>query len=115
MPELIAEDSLLAEHLAGSTVRTIAKRHGLTRSTAHRTVIKQGKTLVDSLERNLRARVWPWIEIPPQMPGDRMDAIHMLDWCVKQLRERGWEIEVTTRRAPGSLVFVLTTPPGRNE
>lgn len=105
-----ADHPLLVEQARGLGLRAIGALHQVSHETARQAIERDGGALIDMLERNLRAGVWPRIEIPPQMPGRRMDALNMLSCCVKGLEDRGWQIEVTTDRAPGSTAFVITTP-----
>jgi hypothetical protein len=114
----------LAEHAAGASVRQIAKRHGISRSTVHRTILKEGSRLIGELENELRVAelteaeggqaTWPTCLIPPQVEPDWRAAMAMFFWARDRLVERGWAIEVITRQVPGGgTCFMLTT--GRND
>ena len=51
MAEVYAD--LLLEHARGDSVRQIAERHGLTRSTTHRRILAERSKLIESIERDL--------------------------------------------------------------
>ncbi len=56
MAEATLEDSqLLIEHARGDSVRQIAKRHVLSRSTAHRIIIRDGQKRIEDIEHTLLA------------------------------------------------------------
>lgn len=120
---MTVEDSLFAEYLAGDSVRDIAKRHQIPKSTVGRIVIEDGKRRIEDLEADLlaaelardsgREPLWPAIVIPAQVQSDRMIAIDLFSWVIRRLRKRGWAIEVVTRHAGGGVVFQLTTVPRR--
>ena len=109
----------LAEHAQGLSVRTIAKRHAVSRSTVHRTILKEGSRLIGELENDLRVAElreaeggqanWPTCLIPPQIEPDWRAAMAMFFWARDRLVERGWPIEVITRQVPGGgTAFMLT-------
>ena len=114
-------DDLFAEHVAGDTVRGIAKRHQIPKSTVGRIIIEDGQKRIEAIERDLlvaqlmqdrgQEPLWPAIIVPAQVQADRMIALELFSWCVKRLRQRGWTIEVITANAPNGVVFMLTTTP----
>ena len=117
---------MLAEHAAGDSLRVIGRRHGVGHETVRRVILKTGSALIRDLERDLtlaeltrdqgKEPDWPTCLIPPQLQSDRMDALEMLFWAVKRLRERGWAIEIITRHVPGGgTVFMLATTPGEGQ
>lgn len=128
MAEVTLEDSqLLIEHARGDSVRQIAKRHGLSRSTAHRIIIRDGQKRIEDIEHTLLAaeltqgrEPWPGIVIPPH--PDRSDALDLFFWVRKRLRQRGWVLETVTRYVPitddagretgRAVVFLLIVPGG---
>jgi Homeodomain-like domain len=122
MTEIQAD--LLVEHLAGATIRQIAKKRGIPRSTVARIVKREGDRLIGDLENDLRVAElteakggeghWPTCLIPPQLEADRRAALSLLFWARDQLVARGWPIETIVRHVPsGGTAFMLTTTPGR--
>ena len=130
----MTETTLLIEHCRGDSVRAIAARHGMSKSAAHRIIVEDGNQRIANLERTLllaelmeangREATWPGIVIPVQAQGDRADAISLFSYCLKRLRQRGWDLEVTTRYVPmygdageeiGKAVVFLLTPPGGDQ
>ena len=113
-------DDLFAEHVAGGTVRGIAERHQIPKSTVGRIIIEDGQKRIEAIERDLlvaqlmqdrgQEPLWPAIIVPAQVQADRMIALELFSWCVKRLRQRGWKIEVITANAPNGVVFMLTVP-----
>ncbi len=137
MTEIEAQEhDLLVEYAAGDNYETIAERHGISRSTAYRIIVRDGTERIEQLEANLvaaelmrdagREPIWPGIVIPPQPSRDRADALDLFYWCRKRLRQRGWRLETTARYVPifhsetgeeigRAVVFMLTTVPREDQ
>lgn len=120
-----AEQSMLAEHARGDSLRTIGKRHNVSHETARRVILQQGSALVDDLSRTLilaeaaqhqgAEALWPAIVIPFGQPqNDWQDAHIMFDWAVKKLRQRGFDISIVSRSTKAGIVLMLTVP-GRKQ
>ena len=132
MTEIVAD--LLAEHASGASIRQIAKRRGIPRSTVGRVVRREGERLIGDLENDLRVAelteakgeeaVWPACIIGPQVDADRRAALALFFWARDQLVARGWSVETIHRQVPvfgagdevigHAAVFMLTTP-GRDQ
>jgi len=113
-------DTILAEHARGDSLRTIGKRHGVSHETARRLVLERGSQLIADLaydlqvaercERQGLTAEWPTYLIPFQAQADWQDALAMFDWTVKQLRARGFRVEIVSRTTPAGMALMVTVP-----
>jgi len=114
-------ESVLVEHARGDSLRTIGRRHAISHEKARRLILEAGRTLVDEIAHVLliaqykddrgEIPLWPTIEIPyGQAIDDWRDNVLLLEWVLKQLRQRGYDVEAINLRSRQGVVFQLHVP-----
>ena len=103
---------MLIERISGETLHGIGRRHGISHVAARNVIIREGRRHVDQIELQLMVAAKQdrafGLAIPAQLQDDRAVALSYLAWIVRELRDRGVEIEVETKPTPDGLLVVLT-------
>lgn len=110
---ITAERLFTESILEGASVRTIAKRHDMSRSTVHRMIQRGGRAFVERVHLDLltshgRGEL-PAIVLPAQA-GPTLDrALDLVAWLTHELEERGVQVDVHWRPVvDGSLIVALS-------
>jgi hypothetical protein len=112
MPRLAASPELV-EHAAGRSVREIAARHRLAKSTVHRMIQRDGAALLDSMEADLTAGRGIEVLVPyGQLEVHWMANLQLVDWVAAGLRDRGYDVHARNVRCQAGSMFRLTLPGG---
>lgn len=94
-PEVIEVEGLrpLAEHLVqGKSFRDLASELGRSHEYWWRKCRRDSADLVDRVEAHMRSGRRPLFEIPPQQLEDWQAALTLAQFCVDELRARGWAV-----------------------
>jgi hypothetical protein len=114
------EHRWLAEHVAGSSYRTIGQRHSISHESARRAVLEDAARFIGDVELSLYVAakleqlgrgdeaVWPAFLIPELVEEDWRLALSLFAYVVDQLRERDLNIEITHRATPAGCAFMIT-------
>ena len=103
------DQQLLAERARGDSLRQIGERHELSPEGVRVVVAREGRKQIDRLELALLAnRKSGDVELflIPSTTGPEFHlAVDYLQWCVRQLAERGVDVRVTYRPVEGGCAF----------
>ena len=105
-------EQVLIERASGDTLHEIGRRHGVSHVAVHGIVVRQTRRHIDKIELDLMVAAKLdqayGLAVPNQLQADRAVALSYVTWVIRQLRERGVEVEVETKGAPDGMIVLLT-------
>ena len=106
------DQQVLLDRIAGGTLREVGEKHGgLTPEGVRVVVAREARRQIDALELRLLAnRKTDDVElfVVPGHAGPEFDlAIDYFQWCLRQLAERGVDVEVHYRPVEDGIAFGL--------
>jgi hypothetical protein len=103
------DTTILHERIAGSTLRDIGARHGLTAEGARLIIAREGRRQIDELERRLLGNVGTndvEVFVVPGHSGPDFDvALAHFAWALKELGKRGMRTRVHPRHIWNGVAF----------
>ncbi len=103
------DQAIVIERERGDTIVEIGKRHGISHQRVS-AIVANATEIVNQADLDLMVAKRTGEACAYLIPygPDHTLALDLSSWLVRRLRERGMELEITTRRASNGLALLLT-------